>query len=595
MPGIFGFKISQNNDHCFINKMADAMNTSSEFQHEATFKTCNVAASRVHLGHIGYSNLTEPDQNVTIWIEGESYNLESIWEEMEFEGEINLDSALTQAYNRSLLDKLLSKLDGFFCAALYDHQKEIISLISDRYGMRFLYWYFREGEFIWSSEVKPILQLKNIEKSIDKNSLNCFMDLGYLLDEHTWFEHIKLVRPATIIEFDINQNSCTQRNYWKWSDIKPRDMSFDQAVNELGDKFIEAVKIRFENNEGNVGIALSGGLDSRAIFAAVEKIDPNYKGFAYTFGTPQCDDITIAEQVISKSNWKQKIYHFKDSKWFQFRIGKVWDTDGLQDIMHMHGSEFLSDISTNIKVNLNGYSGDVILGGGFLPKVPLNQRASKENIKSFFGNYTHLIDIDNDFYDIDKVEPILQMNRVRRFTAMGTVNSLIAVEQRKPFFDNEIVELIYSLPDEYRVNNKLYSAMLQRTFPKYFRDIPWQQTGKPAAEVQPISLFLRIKNKLVRICSQLLGVKSDKEYVNYNKWLRSPDVMSYLEKLLSDENAIYRRFTDVDFYTTYLLPHKKKLGIDNSQKILRAATIEIYLRMVHKAELPSAHDNIEEI
>lgn len=50
-----------------------------------------------------------------------------------------------------------------------------------------------------------------------------------------------------------------------------------------------------------IGISLSGGLDNRAIFAAVNHLYPDYKGYAYTFGVPECDDITIAEQVIARS------------------------------------------------------------------------------------------------------------------------------------------------------------------------------------------------------------------------------------------------------------------------------------------------------
>ena len=53
------------------------------------------------------------------------------------------------------------------------------------------------------------------------------------------------------------------------------------------------------------------------------------------------------------------------------------------------------------------------------------------------------------------------MNRGRRFINMGIVSTLSSYEQRMPFFDNACIELIFSLPDDYRLNNKLYSLMLK--------------------------------------------------------------------------------------------------------------------------------------
>lgn len=46
------------------------------------------------------------------------------------------------------------------------------------------------------------------------------MDLGYLVDEHTWFKHIKLIKPASVVEHDVNTNKPKQYYDWKWSDIE---------------------------------------------------------------------------------------------------------------------------------------------------------------------------------------------------------------------------------------------------------------------------------------------------------------------------------------------------------------------------------------
>jgi len=582
MPGIYGFSVSKKNDANNLEKMSEAMTLYPYFIQDAGFKSDELAASRVHLGHIGETHTPSSHKGIHVWIEGETYNLKEVCQALNLTSNTSLSKAMIKAYIANQLDAFLNKLDADFCAVLYDQNKKILKLISDRYGVKMLYWYFHNNQIVWSSEVKGILALESIDTTIDSDSFDCFMDLGYLMGEHTWFEHIRLIKPATIIDFDLIRQDMKEHCYWKWSEIKPCNMTFDDAVDELGKRFINAVDRRFDPKE-KMGIPLSGGLDSRAIFAAVDHIYPGYKGHTYTFGIPNCDDITIAKQVAVLSNYQQKIYYFNDQNWFTPRIERIWNTDGMFDMMHMHGSEFIDDIAQNIQVNLSGYLGDAILGGGFLEKKSLNTRATKENTKAIYGKYSNLGQIESDFYEIDHIEPHLYMNRVRRFTNMGGINNLIKTDQRKPFLDNAIVELVFSLPDEYRQYNRLYSAMLRKYFPQYFNDIPWQKTGKPVAQ-------LKWFHKLVQVACKLrdgiLGVKSKKSYTDYSDWIRMPNVAEYLERLLEKDSSCYSEFTSIDLKEQYLLPHLGSNKIDNSNEILRAATIEIYLRKVKVFNLP---------
>jgi len=580
MPGIYGVanggRVKAN-----LDRMAKAMYLYDHFIQDGLFHDERVGASRTHTGQVGEAQTPVRHGSNSVWIEGEAYNVSEVAGQLGLAATTLSDLLLLADYSQQL-DKCLSRLDGYFCAALYNAEAQTLKLISDRYGMRLLYWYHKDGVFAWGSEVKAILQVEGVNEKLDPSSYDCFMDLGYLMGEHTWFDNIKLIKPATVIEYNLVTDTANQYHYWKWSEIKPSNLTFDEAVDELGRRFIEAVRRRFEPSKA-IGIALSGGLDSRAIFAAVDHLYPEYEGYAYTFGIPGCDDITVAEQVISRSKkWKHEKFYFSAHNWFEPRKEKIWNTDGMQDMMHMHGSEFLPSIAQHMRINLNGYCGDAIIGGGFLSQVPSNTRASSSNVKSFYGRYARLADIDSDFYDIEHVEPNLYMNRVRRFTAYGSVNSLSWLDQRKPFFDNELVELILSIPDEYRKNNRLYSAMLQKYFPKYFRDIPWQKTGKPAGVIRNRSIPYRALRKGFRIFKEFLGIKSALNYTNYPAWIRDKEVVAQLSELLGYKSAEYRDLVDEDLLKKWLEPHLNNKLINYSNKVLRAATIELYLRQVRR-------------
>ncbi|MFS6538273.1 asparagine synthase-related protein [Idiomarina loihiensis] len=580
MPGIYGVANS-NNSKVNLENMADAMYLYDHFIQDELFDNAIVGASRAHTGQVGEATSPVRNGSNALWIEGEAYNVSDVADELDLEA-TSLSELLLAAETSQQLDNCLNRLDGYFCAALYNLETRMLKLISDRYGMRLLYWYHKNGVFAWGSEVKAILAIEGVDKELDSTSYDCFMDLGHLMGEHTWFEHIKLIKPATVIEYDLANGVVSQHHYWKWSEIKPSNLTFDEAVDELGKRFIEAVRRRFDPNE-RIGISLSGGLDSRVILAAVDFLYPDYKGYAYTFGTPDCDDITIAEQVISRSkNWQHEKFYFSADNWFEPRKERVWNTDGMKDMMHMHGSEFASEIGKNMDVNLNGYLGDAVLGGSYLKsKNKFNQRVDKSHAADAYGN--HAEGYADEFYNIDHYDHFLYMVRGRRFINYGTANLLPWVNQRKPFFDNDVIELVFSLPDEYRANNRLYSAMLHKYFPKYFRDIPWQQTGKPVSIAPKAGIPVRAFRKGMRIAKALIGIKSTQGYTDYPAWIRDKEISEKLTRLLNYDSAEYKKLTNTDMAGRWLQPHLGNNLKNHSNEILRAATIELYLRRVGKA------------
>jgi asparagine synthase (glutamine-hydrolysing) len=575
MPGIYGSFNFYQDSHKAVESMSAAMHTADRFVQDDFFVDGKLSASRTHLGHVGMSSSPCSYNGVYVWVEGEVYNLEETCSSTRLSGK-NFAQALAGAYTHSSLDALLSGIDGYYCAVLYDPRKRKLLLISDRYGMRMLYWYYRENQIAWASEVKGILALNDVDKTVDETSPHCFMDLGYLMGDHTWFEHIKLIEPATVLEFDLENSQFQHRYYWKWSEIKPSNLSFDEAVDELGKRFLKAIERRYNPAE-RIGVALSGGLDSRAIFAAMNHLYPDYRGYAYTFGAPACDDIEIAKQVVAQSVWRHDVFDLTDTNWFNPRIEKIWDTDGMLDIMHMHGSEFADEVSDNLHINLNGYAGDVVCGGGWLNYLPLDKRATSENLDFFYKKYSNLCNIEDNFYDTAHVEPHLYMNRVRRFTNMGSVNLLSRFEQRKPFFDNELISFIFSLPDVYRLDNRLYSVMLQSFFPKYFREIPWQKTGKPAGIVQHPNFIEKVLQKFGQI-PYWLGLKqSNRSYTNYPEWIRDKYVYEQIEAILQCDPHISDNVLGKSSISTYLIPHLQHRA-DKSNQILRLVTMAVYFK-----------------
>ncbi len=244
-----------------------------------------------------YEKMTHQDESgwLQIWVEGSVYNLAEIahYYQQQFQ---DLNQALLWGYQNQILAEILARLDGIFCAVLYDRQQKKIVLVSDRNGMRGLFHYHKNGRFAWASEIKAFLPLDFFEKKPDIQALSCFMDLGYLVGDISYFEGVSLLPPATLLIYSIDTDKLHSHHYWSWADIKQRDLSFDDAVDALGEIVKRAVGCRLDLTESLV-FPISGGLDSRMLLAATHRAHPDYKGRCYTFGTKACADIVLAQQV----------------------------------------------------------------------------------------------------------------------------------------------------------------------------------------------------------------------------------------------------------------------------------------------------------
>lgn len=389
MPGIFGLYTNNIVIHPHFSAMKKEMSQMSTIRIKSISEETSFCCAKSHIAVFNHCDVTV--SNVRCWFDGELYQSANLTD-----GEDPNSDPARQLLNAYLADDLcgfLRNADGAFNAVIYDTVKAKVLLIADRYGMRNLYYQQSSAGFCWAAEVKAIVAANLTTTELDPLSFECFMELGYLLEDHTWFNNIKLLPPACVLDFDQQQNKISLRRYWQWSDIQQQQLSFDDAVDKAAELMLESIKRRF-NPARSQGVSLSGGLDSRLILASINKLWPDYSGQAYSFGTENCADITIAKEVIQEvPHWQHYIRLFTPDNWFKSRIQKVLLTDGMLDMQHMHGSEFTAELPYDI--DMNGYAGDAVLGGSLLNTQSCDQRITPELAQRFYGSFTELCQLND--------------------------------------------------------------------------------------------------------------------------------------------------------------------------------------------------------
>lgn len=561
MPGLLGFACKNSINKDDWHKMLNSL-----FYTDSLSKTPTLEDERLVIGEViphyfDLSNTYFTLEGVTIWVYGEIFNLEECNKIIGTDS-ITLPELLIAAYNQNKLDVILRKIDGVFCGTIYDAVSKKLYLLTDRNGLKLLYYYFLDGYFIWCSEIKGIVSLNFVNKDIDSSSIKCFLEVGHLLGESTLFKNIKLTEPASIYEFDIVNGTLNQKYYWTWNVIQNNEkIAIDDAIEEIDFLFAKAIKKRVANNE-KIGVSLSGGLDSRYIVSTMHKLFPEKRFTAYTFGNKGCLDEKIAKEVAIKAIWDHTSLNFENINWFDIRKNEILRTDGMVDMQHMHGSEFLNQISSLINTNIHGYLGDVVLGGSYIKSVNLcDQYPSEEIAKLFYGSHYFLSNFDSTYCKIKHIDPFLFINRARRMINMGLYSSQNYVNQRMPFFDNDLLEFIYSMSDELRYANSLYSKLLLKNHPDFFGSIPWQKTGMPLG--RKVTFYDRLSYLIKRVPIKFGIIKDLNLYFDYNK----TDIFDQIKEI-RDVIGIKIDNRDIDFSYRYFTLTYYLNSIYETNKIL---------------------------
>jgi asparagine synthase (glutamine-hydrolysing) len=163
MSGITGFintTIEESKGFSILEQMRVSMHHRTEFTANELFHQGGVFATRTHNNIIQKADQPYGHSGVYVWLDGEFYNQAEFKEHAASDVESDPE-LLLRLYKIDENFSFLRKIDGLFAAAIYDTRSNQVHLISDRYGLRYLYWMIHQGGLVWASQVKAFLELPN--------------------------------------------------------------------------------------------------------------------------------------------------------------------------------------------------------------------------------------------------------------------------------------------------------------------------------------------------------------------------------------------------------------------------------------------------
>jgi asparagine synthase (glutamine-hydrolysing) len=213
------------------------------------------------------------NEDETIWIvfNGEIYNFHEVRDDLVTRGHrfgSNSDTeAIVHAYEE-YGDDCVDRLRGMFTFAIWDAPRRRLLLARDRVGIKQLYYTVADGQLVWGSEIKAVLQHPAVPRRLNPSAVNHFLAYLYVTEPLTAFEGIHELPAGHVL---VAENGALRlRKYWQLHyDVDPR-LGEAEAAQELRERLDESVRMHLISDVA-LGAFLSGGIDSGAIVALMAR------------------------------------------------------------------------------------------------------------------------------------------------------------------------------------------------------------------------------------------------------------------------------------------------------------------------------------
>ncbi|HNW36005.1 MAG TPA: asparagine synthase (glutamine-hydrolyzing) [Candidatus Ozemobacteraceae bacterium] len=227
-------------------------------------------------------------EKLSIIFNGEIYNFAEIKKELEECGYSFASHSDTEVVLKAYHCwgvKAVEKLIGMFAIAILDQSVEKLTLLRDRAGVKPLFWYCKDGLFLFSSELKSFHQHPDFCRDLNMNSLALYLQYGYVPQPHCIFKDTQKLRSGHFLELNLKNREISEVEYWdveKFYTLPKLAIGEHDAFEETEKLLKSAFNYRMLADVP-VGIFLSGGYDSSLVTAMLQS-DRSEKLKTFTIG-----------------------------------------------------------------------------------------------------------------------------------------------------------------------------------------------------------------------------------------------------------------------------------------------------------------------
>ena len=315
----------------------------------------------------GAQPMSNEDRSIWIVFNGEIYNHAELRPALEARGH----RYRTRSDTETILhlyeeegERAVERLEGMFAFAIWDAPQRKLVLARDRFGIKPLYLARTERELLFGSEIKAILAAMPGRPAMNTAAVPEYLATGYLTGDATLFNGITRLAPAHTLTWTAGAG-IEQRRYWQIpAPSSHASTSFQVAADDLRERLFGAVR-RHLMSDVPLGVFLSGGIDSSALAAMVQKTSRSpLQTFAVGFAEREANELQYAKQVAGWIGSEHREVVVSSDQFMSALGPLVWHEDEPIAFPSSVPLYFLSKLAgEHVKVVLTGEGADELFLG----------------------------------------------------------------------------------------------------------------------------------------------------------------------------------------------------------------------------------------
>ena len=436
----------------------------------------------------GHQPMLSGDKKILLVFNGEIYNDAELRRELTNKGHyfrsMTDTEVILKMYIEYGFERMICRLNGMFAIVIMDLRSNILYMARDRFGIKPLYYSDVDNKIFFASEIKSIIQFKDLKKELDLDAYNARIIFSRPSDQ-VLVKNVNMLDPGWALIVSPNGNI----RKWQFWDIDSYERqnkykNVDEAIDVLDGILTDAVARQLVSDV-KVGCQISGGIDSTLVSYYANKADISYLNDGVSIvdntliGGVEEHYIDIVSNILNLDEHKFKM----DEEFFLGNYERaVWCNDA-----PIYKPYFLSfyllakEAKKYVTVLMSGEGADETAGGygrfaaGVFQPFMAKLHLGAGTLKSYdsYAEYEVMSDstilgFTANGYDNSKELISKEIERFNKFKGSNFTKQLkyetkyrlpesclrqdkmtmaSSIENRVPLLDNDVVDFIMELPE----------------------------------------------------------------------------------------------------------------------------------------------------
>ncbi len=242
----------------------------------------------------------DPAGRYVLVFNGEIYNFKAVKKELSsytFTTESDTE-VLLAAWLKWGID-CLSRFNGMFAFTIWDKAKKELFIVRDRMGIKPVYFYQGDKNFVFGSELRALLNTGLVPRKLASEHLAEYLKYQTVHAPRTLLKDVFLIPAGSYLK--IADATVTEHQYWKAEEqVAQRKVDAASVKAETKQLLIEAVDRRLVSDV-RIGAFLSGGIDSSLLVGIIRKeLNKPIDTFAITFKEKEFSEAKYSRMVAER-------------------------------------------------------------------------------------------------------------------------------------------------------------------------------------------------------------------------------------------------------------------------------------------------------